>query len=90
VIGAEKHDAGQAYPSFHGWVDELRLSTKIRYRGAFAPPRKRFRLDAATAALYHFNEGSGTVVHDVRGLSNGVRKVGGDPVGPRWSSANPF
>ncbi|MBM3667645.1 MAG: hypothetical protein FJW90_09250 [Actinobacteria bacterium] len=53
VIGAEKHDAGSAYPSFHGWVDELRLSTRLRYTRAFSPPDGRFRVDAGTAALYH-------------------------------------
>ena len=90
VIGAEKHDAGGAYPSFHGWVDEIRLSTKLRYLRAFAPPGSAFGVDTATAALYHLNEGSGNVVHDARGLSNGMRRFGGDPRGPRWSTATPF
>jgi hypothetical protein len=90
VVGAEKHDAGSAYPSFHGWVDEIRLSTKLRYRTAFEPRAKAFALDKTTAALYHLNEGSGTKIHDAVGASPGIRRVGGDHSGPRWSSASPL
>jgi hypothetical protein len=57
VIGAEKHDAGPEYPSFRGWLDEIRMSRIIRYRGAFIPPTAPFTPDADTVALYHFNEG---------------------------------
>ncbi len=28
VLAAEKHDAGPAFPSFSGWLDELRVSTE--------------------------------------------------------------
>lgn len=90
VIGAEKHDAGSSYPSYHGWLDELRLSDVLRYEAPFTPRRRQFTLDARTAALYHMNEGSGNVVGDARGLSDGVRKFGGDPAGPVWSSHSPF
>jgi hypothetical protein len=90
VIGAEKHDAGPEYPSFHGWVDELRISTSLRYRSPFSPRGRRFRLDRRTAALYRFDEGRGRTVHDAAGPSDGVLKVGGDPRGPRWSSDSPF
>ena len=45
VLGAEKHDAGSDYPSFHGWLDELRVSNVVRYsrgvRAARAPLRAR-------------------------------------------------
>ena len=34
VIGAEKHDAGSLYPSYRGWIDEVRLSTVRRYTGS--------------------------------------------------------
>jgi len=90
VIGAEKHDAGSSYPSYHGWIDEIRLSTKLRYTSAFMPPNGPFDVDSATAALYHLGEGSGSTIHDARGLSPGVRRFGGDPAGPRWTSTNPF
>jgi PKD repeat protein len=87
VIGAEKHDAGPEYPSFRGLVDELRLSTTVRYTGAFTPPRGRFTPDPGTAALYHFDEGGGTVVIDSAGTadrSDGLLRVGGSPAGPEW------
>jgi PKD repeat protein len=87
VIGAEKHDAGPDYPSFRGLVDELRLSTTIRYTGAFTPPRTRFTTDPETAALYHFDEGTGTVLIDSAGTtdrSDGLLRVGGSPPGPEW------
>lgn len=90
VIGAEKHDAGPAFPSFHGWVDEIRISRVLRYRRAFRPPSRPFELDRGTAALYHLDEGRGKVVHDERGRSDGVRRYGGDPAGPRWSRRTPF
>lgn len=84
VLGAEKHDAGPDYPSYAGLVDELRLSTTLRYTGPFEPPQ-RFEPDADTAALYHFDEGSGTVVGDSSGRpdrSDGVLRVG--ERGPQW------
>lgn len=91
VIGAEKHDAGPAYPSFAGWVDEIRLSTVLRYTGRrFRVPMSPFRPDGDTAALYHLDVGRGRRVGDALGLSPGRRRVGGDPVGPRWSRRDPF
>lgn len=91
VIGAEKHDYGAAYPSFRGWVDELRLSTVRRYNGSFTRPTGPFTPDANTAALYHFDEGSGDVVGDSSGGgSHGTRYFGGSPAGPVWSAETPF
>jgi|GEM_PF-3474698 len=94
VLGAEKHDAGPAYPSYRGWLDELRLSNIRRYTGNFTPPSAPFTPDANTVALYHFDEGSGNVINDSSGASggpsNGVRKYGGSPPGPEWSTDTPF
>jgi hypothetical protein len=89
VIGAEKHDADpQQYPSFSGWIDEVRLSTVIRYGGNFTRPSTRFVPDANTAALYHFDAGTGNTILDSSGApqgpSNGVRRLGGTPAGPQW------
>jgi Calx-beta domain-containing protein/concanavalin A-like lectin/glucanase superfamily protein len=91
VIGAEKHDAGNVrYPSFRGLVDELRLSTVSRYSGNFVVPTVPFVADTATAALYHLDESAGTAVRDAVGASPGFLRVGGNPVGPVWSSDSPF
>ncbi len=92
VLGAEKHDAGAAYPSFNGWLDELRISRTLRYAAAFTPPQSPFTADAQTAALYHFDEGNGTALLDFAtgGASPGVLRVGGNPSGPQWSADTPF
>jgi hypothetical protein len=95
VIGAEKHDAGSSYPSYSGFLDELRISTIIRYTSNFTPPTAPFTVDGQTAALYHFDEGpvggcTGTIV-DAAGSSPGQCKYGGSaPSGPVYSSDTPF
>jgi hypothetical protein len=93
VIGAEKHDAGVAYPSYSGWIDEVRASNIVRYTVAFTPPAPPFATDANTVALYHFDEGSGTTITDASGVvggpSTGVLRFGGNPAGPEWSSEVP-
>ncbi|HWZ84754.1 MAG TPA: PQQ-dependent sugar dehydrogenase [Thermoanaerobaculia bacterium] len=87
VVGAEKFDAGAAYD---GSLDELRLSSSLRYRGGFTRPHAPFVPDAQTAALYHFDEGTGGAVGDSSGASggpsNGTLAVGGSPSGPEWKS----
>lgn len=94
VIGAEKHDAGSQYPSYSGWVDEVRLSTVLRYTANFMRPSAPFTPDADTAALYHFDEGMGDAVIDssgaVGGPSDGVRRYGGVPAGPDWVADSPL
>jgi hypothetical protein len=88
VLGAEKHDVGTEYPGFNGLLDELRLSTTVRYAAPFARPTRRFIPDGSTAALYHFDEGSGTTLSDVSGAaggpSSGTLVTGGSPAGPAW------
>jgi hypothetical protein len=90
VLGAEKHGYGGI--SYRGLLDELRISTTLRYASAFAPPTAPFAPDAETAALYHFDEGAGTTAADATGPggTDGELRVGGDPVGPQWSSETPF
>ncbi|MEW6569453.1 MAG: LamG-like jellyroll fold domain-containing protein, partial [Chloroflexota bacterium] len=95
VIGAEKHDLDRAlYPSFSGWVDEVRISRILRYTGSYVVPSAPFLTDADTLALFHFNEGAGDMVKEVSGYpagpSNGTRRFGGSPAGPAWSTDSPF
>jgi hypothetical protein len=70
VIGAEKHDAGPAYPSFAGWVDELRVSHVARYDGPFSLPGP-FTPDPSTAGLWHFDEVGGPTALDSSGAAGG-------------------
>jgi glucose/arabinose dehydrogenase len=88
VIGAEKHDAGTQYPSYHGWIDEVRLSTELRYTASrFTRPFTPFSTGTAnTAAIYHLDEGTGDSIGDAKGGSPGTREFGGSPAGPEWSS----
>ena len=74
VIGAEKYDIGSDFPAFNGWVDELRLSTTIRYTGNFARPSAPFSPDGNTVGLYHFDEGSGTTRRGYFGRSSCKRR----------------
>ncbi len=99
VIGAEKHDAGSAYPSYSGWVDEVRISNILRYTANFTRPAAPFTTDANTVALYHFDEGpagacTGTI-NDSSGASGGpshgvCRYGGADPAGPIYTTDVPF
>jgi hypothetical protein len=99
VIGAEKHDAGPEYPSYSGWVDEIRLSEVNRYASAFAPPTAPFIADSDTVALYHLDEGpagacTGAVL-DSSGVSGGpspgtCNYGGTSPAGPVYTSDTPF
>jgi hypothetical protein len=90
VIGAEKHDGGEPYPSYSGYLDELRLSDMVRYRQDFSVPSGKFTRDANTAALYHFDEGKGERVIDAATGSHGVLFAGGEPAGPAWREDSPF
>ena len=96
VIGAEKHDAGARWPAYSGFIDEVRLSTVLRYPtgGNFVPATQPFTPDVNTAALYHFDEGQGNIITDSSGAaggpSTGVRNFGGSPAGPEWVTDTPF
>ena len=53
----------QFFGSFTGYIDEVRISTETRYdvgKKGFMP-RERFKKDAKTVALWHFDEPGGTV-----------------------------
>lgn len=96
VIGAEKHDAGSEFPSFSGWLDEIRLSTFVRYTNNFPVPTRPFTPDAKTALLYHFDEaaGAGTCNATIPDASGHVDAEclygGGAPAGPVYSPSTPF
>jgi hypothetical protein len=91
VIGAEKHDFDpNTYPSFSGWIDEVRISNLARYSSNFTPPNTPFTSDINTLGLYHLDEGGGIIVLDVSGASggpsHGERRIGGPNNGPTYDS----
>ena len=93
VLGAEKHDAGPAFPSYAGRMDELRVSIGTRYTATFTPARRPHRVDDRTVLLFHFDaarEGPCTTsVRDAAGVRNGVCRFGGRG-GPRFVADSPF
>jgi hypothetical protein len=90
VLGAEKHDLVNAV-AFNGLIDELRLSTRLRYAGTFPRPSVPFDVDGDTAALYHFDESSGTDIVDANGNSSpGVLIPAGSGAPSHRSSDTPF
>lgn len=92
VFGAEKHDAGSAYPSYVGLLDDVRISNIVRYTSNFSRPTTPHAADSSTVALYRFDEGSGTTIIDSapNGNSPGVRRYGGSPAGPVYVTDTPF
>jgi len=68
---------------WHGQLDEVRISTKIRYTAEFTPPAVA-TADKDTLALWHLNEGSGSVAKDASG--NGHH---GKLLGASWVKKGP-
>ncbi len=93
VLAAEKHDyPGSLY--YNGWLDDLRLSNTVRYSDNFARPTAPHPTDAATVALYRFDEGSGTAITDSSGAaggpSAGTLSPLADDAARHWSRETPF
>ncbi len=90
VIGAEAHDSGPPFPSFSGTLDELRVSSTVRYTGAFEVPGRALSADDDTLALFHLDEAEGEVAEDELGGEPGELLIGGTPPGPEWVAESPF
>ena len=69
--------------TFYGDIDEIRVSSVVRYPKDFTP-KPRFETDADTIALYHFDEGKGDVVNDASG-HNRHAKISG----VKWVATGP-
>jgi regulation of enolase protein 1 (concanavalin A-like superfamily) len=59
-----------------GSMDEVRISRVARYLSPFPTPTRRFCNDSLTAALYHFDEGTGSTVYDASSNGNNGSLVG--------------
>ena len=95
-VGGAKEDGGAASYAFSGWLDELRLSTRVRYSVPFDRPSAAFTSDADTALLFHFDEGpAGPCVSSVldtsgRGGHGQCRHGGEGAAGPLYATDVPF
>ncbi len=80
-VGGESSSHPDYFP---GEIDEVRLSNMARYSSNFTPPTKPFTSDGNTLALYHFNEGSGSVAEDSSGNGNDLTLVNS----PTWTGSD--
>lgn len=69
------------WPPIDGFIAEVRLSSSNRYAAEFAP-EPRLHPDAATLALWHLDEGDGSVVSD-----SGPAQLNGKITGAKWALA---
>jgi Concanavalin A-like lectin/glucanases superfamily len=96
VLGASKRDGGEGSQGFTGYVDELRISTRIRYQSPFDRPPAAFTADADTALLLHFDEGPtgpcASTVTDTSGKGTHAqcRHGGNGAPGPLYTLDVPF
>ena len=96
VVGASKADDGASGHGFSGAIDELRLSSSIRYSSPFDRPIAPFTADAETALLFHFDEGpAGPCVSSVvdtsgRATHGQCRHGGSTTPGPLYEADAPF
>lgn len=90
VFGREKHGG----LGFTGFLDEVRLSTKLRYEATFTPLTGPFTADGQTVLLWHLDEQSGVMVPDSSVIdgapSDGTLVQLGEPAGPSWSAGGAF
>jgi hypothetical protein len=95
VVGAGKRDANPAvHPPFSGWIDELHISSGLRYTASFPLPQAPPLPDGQSVALYRFDQGIGNLVLDTAGAaggsSPGERRYGGGVNGPDWFFSDLF
>ncbi len=68
VLGAEKHDAGPAYPSFRGYMDEIRIWSRVLEGPELSALADRIFAPSAVTGLvasFRLEEGTNRVVRDV-------------------------
>jgi hypothetical protein len=84
VFGVEKHGG----LGFTGQLDEIRISTKLRYESTFEVPTARLDADGQTVILWHLDEASGAEAPDSAVIDGGPTPGDlvqlGEPIGPTW------
>ena len=58
IIDAENWELTEepGFGDFKGRIDEVRISSTVRYTGDFQPPTKAFQPDPKTVALWHLDK----------------------------------
>jgi hypothetical protein len=69
------------WPPIDGFIAEVRLSSSNRYTGDFVP-EPHFEVDASTLALWHLDEGDGSIAKD-----SGPSHLHGTIIGAEWALA---
>ena len=69
-------------------MDEIRISTKLRYESTFEVPTARLDADGQTVILWHLDEASGAEAPDSAVIDGGPTPGDlvqlGEPIGPTW------
>lgn len=95
VLAAEKHDAGPAFPSFNGYLDELRIWDVALTQAQLLRVYDRV-IHPATPGLvayYRFEEGAGTFIADSSAAASPAGElIAGIPGNGEWvaRTANPL
>ena len=77
LIGASAAPTGGGVTNFfHGTIEQIRISSIVRYTTHFTPP-ERLEKDKATDLLLHFDAGQGTAVRDLSGARRAARILAG-------------
>jgi len=83
LVGANPETGYRSIKHYAGVIDELRISSTVRYAGSFTPAT-RHEPDEYTVALYHFDEGEGDVIRDSSSNGHHGTVMGG----ARWVPEN--
>ena len=76
-IGADTTGAGQPASFVDGWVDDVRISTGVRYEGDTFVPKRAWSADESTLLLLPLDEDRGPWVLDRSGRGVHPERVGG-------------
>jgi len=77
VLAAEKHDAGPEFPSFRGYLDEIRIWSVARSAAELAATFERLvpADSPGLVAYYRFEEGSGTAINDTSATGSPIGQL---------------
>lgn len=86
VLAAEKHDAGPAYPSLNGYLDEVRVWTQALTQAQISNVFRSVIASntAGLVAYYRFEEGTGTNLADSAGRSPVGQLIAGATGNGQW------